>query len=133
MLPGRPFGSREHAPAVAEWFHRAGVVRIVLSLGAYGVYYSSDGEAGWMDALPVDVVSVNGAGDALMAGLAYGFLHAIPFVDTVRFALACAAMTLTCHDNCHPHLSAAAVGALLQRTAAGTMADGRAVALPPAA
>lgn len=117
QLSGLPFTSREHAPAIADWFHDAGVRQVVLSLGAYGLYYSNGQHAGWMDALPVDVVNANGAGDALMAGLAFGWLERMPFVETVRFALGCAALTLGCQENCHPGLAREAVDALLWRHA----------------
>jgi pseudouridine kinase len=115
LLSGLPFESRAHAPPIADWFHRAGVVQVVLSLGEFGLYYSNGEHAGWMDPLPVKVVNVTGAGDALLSGLAYGWLAGLPFVETVRFANACAALTLTCEDNNHPRLAPDRVRAILRR------------------
>ncbi|WP_051228792.1 PfkB family carbohydrate kinase [Paludibacterium yongneupense] len=117
QLSGLPFGSREDAAPVAAWFHRAGVAHVVLSLGEYGLYYSNGADAGWMTPPQVTIANTTGAGDALMAGLAYGWLQGLPFVETTRFALGCAALTLTCDDNTHPALSAQAVGRLLQEGA----------------
>jgi len=117
QLSGLPFGSREHAAPIADWFHHAGVRRVVLSLGQYGLYYSDGDLAGWLPPLPVDVVNVSGAGDALMAGLAYGRLEGMAFADSVRFGLGCAALTLGGEDNNHPALSPSAVRLLLQRAA----------------
>jgi pseudouridine kinase len=122
QLSGLPFESREHARPIAEWFHRAGVVQVVLSLGAYGLYYSNGEDAGWMEPLPVDVVNVNGAGDALMAGLVHGWLEARPFADTVRFACACAALTLGSDNNNHDALSPALVHELIRRADGGGLA-----------
>ncbi|WP_051228740.1 PfkB family carbohydrate kinase [Paludibacterium yongneupense] len=118
QLSGLPFKSREHAPPIADWFHRAGVMQVVLSLGEYGLYYSNGQSAGWMEPLPVDVVNVSGAGDALLAGLAYGWLEGQPFVDALRFACGCAALTLTTEDNNYPALSPSAVRELLRRARA---------------
>lgn len=113
LLSGLPFGTREHAPAVAAWFNQQGISQVILSLGEYGLYYSNGEQAGWMMPIPVEVVDVTGAGDALMAGLAYGWLNALSFTDTVRFALGCAALTLTTPENNHPELSPAAVLGIL--------------------
>lgn len=113
LLSGLPFASREDAVAIAQWFHAAGVRQVVLSLGEYGLYFSNGQFADWMAPLPVKVVNVTGAGDALLAGLAYGRLTGLDSIATMRFALGCAAMTLTTHENNHPELSPQTVQALL--------------------
>lgn len=113
LLANLPFSSREHAPAVADWFHQQGVAQVILSLGEFGVYYSNGEQQDWMKPISINVVDVTGAGDALIAGLAYGWLNALPFVDTVRFSIGCAAMTLNCSENNHPELSRDAVMGLI--------------------
>ncbi|WP_028535764.1 PfkB family carbohydrate kinase [Paludibacterium yongneupense] len=115
QLSGLPFDSREQAPAVADWFHRAGVNQIILSGGANGLYYSNGITRGWMNPPHVDIVSAEGAGDALMAGLAYGCLQQHTLTESVRFALGCAALTLTSDKNNHPALSQAVVDSLLTK------------------
>jgi pseudouridine kinase len=112
-LSGLPFSIRAHAPAIADWFIQQGVSQVVLSLGEFGLYFSDGDQADWLEALPVTVVDVTGAGDALMAGLAYGWLNALSFSDTANFAIGCAALTLTTRDNNHPQLSRAAVQGIL--------------------
>ena len=109
QLSGIAVASRETAPEVARWFHRVGVKQLVLSLGGFGFYYSNEEVAGWMDAPSVKVVNVTGAGDALLAGFAYGWVQGMPFADTARFARACAALTLMTPMNVHPALSPQAV------------------------
>lgn len=104
-LSGLPFTSPAEAPRVADWFLQAGVRQIILSLAQQGTYYSNGLVSGWLQRKTVPVVNVTGTGDALTAGLAYGCLHAMPFVDSVRFALGCAALTLTTRENNHPGLS----------------------------
>lgn len=99
------------APAImAESLHAQGVFRVVLSLGERGVYWSERGGSnGLQSAVPVQVVNVTGAGDALMAGLLHQTLLGAPLRDAVRFACACAAMTLLVSDANHAGLSDAAV------------------------
>jgi pseudouridine kinase len=112
-LSGLPFSIRSHAPAIADWFIQQGIAQVVLSLGEFGLYYSNGEQADWLEALPVNVVDVTGAGDALMAGLAYSWLNALSFPDAAHFANGCAALTVTTRDNNHPHLSRATVQGIL--------------------
>ncbi len=115
-LSGLPLASPSDAPAVARWFHEAGVTRIVLSLAAEGIFFSeADGESGWLAPPPVTVVNATGAGDALMAGLAAGWLSNESFADSLRFAIGCAALTLTCPSTNNPSLSARAVTTFLEK------------------
>lgn len=100
--------------AVADWLHGQGVFRVLLSLGDHGVYWSEQGGAHGLQApLPVRVVNVTGAGDALMAGLLHQTLRGAPLRQAVRFASACAAMTLLVPEANHTGLSEAAVEQLL--------------------
>jgi len=116
QLSGLPFDHNDQASAVADWFHRAGVSQIILSGGARGLYYSNGATRGWMEPPRVDVASTEGAGDALMAGLAYGWLQQNTLTDSVRFALGCAALTLSSNANNHPALSQAVVDSLLAKS-----------------
>ena len=96
--------------AMADHLHGQGVLRVLLSLGIRGVYWSERGGAhGLQAALPVQVVNVTGAGDALMAGLLYQTLRGAALRDAVRFACACAAMTLAVPDATHAGMSEASV------------------------
>jgi pseudouridine kinase len=110
-LSGMTFSSREDALMIAHWFHQVGVEQLVLSMGGFGLFYSNGQQADWLSPLKVNVVNVTGAGDALMAGLAYGWLHRFSFVDTMYFSRAAAALTLTTHDNNYRGLSCQTVNA----------------------
>ena len=101
-------------PRAASWFHARGVQQLVLSLGARGMFWSSrDGRCGWQTALPVTVVGATGAGDALLAALVQQYLQRQALPQAVRFAAACAALTLSVPQANCPHLSVAAVEQLL--------------------
>ncbi|TXT34688.1 MAG: yeiC [Comamonadaceae bacterium] len=101
--------------SAAQWLHGQGVKQVVLSLGARGVYWSDkDAAHGWQGTLPAAVVNVTGGGDALMAGLVHGFGGHQSLADTIPFALACAALTLSAEQANHPNLSVVSVTQLLR-------------------
>lgn len=98
-----------------RWLHTQGVQRVLLSLGARGVYWSDrDGGRGWHGVVTGDVVNVTGAGDALMAGLVHGFVNQQTLAEAIPFALACAALTATSEQANHPSLSVVSVAQLLR-------------------
>jgi len=113
-LSGLALDSPADAPAVAAWFHQQGVRQIVLSLAGDGVYYSGTDQQGWSPAPKVSIVNATGAGDALMAGLASAWQQDMPLAAAVRFAQACAALTLSCPASNNPTLSLAAVRHMCQ-------------------
>ncbi len=113
-LTGKVVDNDDAVIAAARWLHQRGLRQVVLSLGGRGLYWSEHGGAsGWQPALPVAVVNATGAGDALMAGLVYGWVQGASLGDAVVFANGCAALTLTAPQANHPDLSVAAVRQLL--------------------
>ncbi len=104
-LSGKAFAGLNEAPAQADWLHSEGVQQVVFSLGAEGVFCSDGQTQQHLPPIPVEVVNVTGAGDALMAGLVWGWLNQQPLVQAARFAQACAALTLGCESTNHPSLS----------------------------
>ena len=116
-LWGKPVRSDAHMQAAARWLHAQGVQQVVLSAGDRGAYWSdAQGGKGWQAAVPVNVVSATGAGDALMAGLLHSHLQGAPLAQSVRFAAGCAALTLTASQANHLSLSVATVQRLLAAT-----------------
>lgn len=113
-LSGLPCSSDIDVQATAQWLHAQGVQQVLISLGARGMFYS-DATAGhgWQNAMPSDVVNVNGAGDALLAGWMHAMLHDMLLAKAARFAQACAALTVGCAAANHPGLSIAAATQLL--------------------
>ncbi|KAA9000535.1 pseudouridine kinase [Affinibrenneria salicis] len=114
-LSGLAIVSRQDAERAAAWFHRQAVKRVILSMGAEGVYYSErNGAAGWSPPVQTTVINVTGAGDAMMAGLASCWLDRLPLAASVRFAQACSALTLSSEFTNSPELSFSNVNALLE-------------------
>lgn len=115
MLSGIKINSDKDIPAVIDWFHKQGVQRIAISTGAEGVYYSEiNGEQGWSASIPTTIISVTGAGDAMLAGLAHGYLDNMSFYQSVRFAQACSSLTLSSEFTNNPNLSINCVQNILE-------------------
>ncbi|URN97988.1 pseudouridine kinase [Leclercia adecarboxylata] len=115
-LSGIPFTCAADAPKVAAWFHAHGLFRLVLSMGGDGVYYSEKGgESGWSAPFKTRLVNVTGAGDAMMAGLAFCWLEGDTFARAVRFAQGCSSLALASMYTNNPDLSSENVNALMER------------------
>ncbi|WFQ79966.1 PfkB family carbohydrate kinase [Xenorhabdus sp. SF857] len=113
-ISGIKINSIKEAKWVTSWFHEQGVQRVVLSMGADGVYYSElDYISGHSPACPVDIVNNTGSGDAMMAGLVHCALAGMDFKESVYFAQRCAALVLSAELTHSLTLSPFAVDKLL--------------------
>lgn len=97
QLSGLPASTAD--ASLAAWLLDAGVRQVALSLGAGGLLLcgrDADGQR-WQHhqpALPVPVQHVNGAGDALLAGLLRAQLAGWGPAPSAAFAVACASQAL---------------------------------------
>jgi pseudouridine kinase len=114
-LSGLPIHSPQSACDAARSLHQRGVRHVVISLGAEGAAWcDASGAVGHRLVHPVHVASATGAGDALLAGLVYSHLQGMPLDQSVRFAMACAELTLSSTFANSPDLSVAAARTRLQ-------------------
>lgn len=115
ILSGMKIHSNQDIPKIVDWFHEQGVKRIAISVGADGVYYSEiNGERGWSVSIPTKIVSVTGAGDAMLAGLIHGYLDNMNFYESIRFGQACSSLTLSSEFTNNPNLSINCVQNILE-------------------
>ncbi len=93
---GRPLESRAALMAAAEGLqHQHGIQHVVVSLGADGVLWRA-GEQWWRAQPPrMTVVSTVGAGDSMVAGLAWGLAQGWSIEQTLRLASAVSALAVT--------------------------------------
>lgn len=115
ILSGMEIHTNKDIPKVVDWFHQQGIKRIAISSGSKGVYYSEiDGDHGWSASIPTKIISVTGAGDAMLAGLAHCYLENMNFPESVRFGQACSSLTLASEFTNNPNLSINCVQNLLE-------------------
>ena len=109
-LTGMDIADMPSAQAAARALHQRGVRQVVFSLGAEGAMWcDADGTVGHSATRPVQMASATGARDALLSGLVYSHLQAMPLELSVRFAMACAELTLSSTFANAPELSAVAI------------------------
>ena len=115
-LTGLEAKTRKQLQKVAEQLHGDGVERLFITRGEKGVYYSTN-EARGVQKLDRDrreIRNAGGAGDALLAGLAYAWLQDWSLEKTIQFSLAAADVTLSDSATASPALTLAAVNQAME-------------------
>lgn len=79
---------------------------LYITLGANGVRYLHSNEDTTFAALPADhIVSTLGAGDAFLSGLAYSYLHRIPYPDYISFSQRASLVTMEVEGTINTELN----------------------------
>jgi 1-phosphofructokinase len=78
----------------AEKLLRSGIEMIMLSLGKEGAVFITADKKYKIEALKIDVKSTVGAGDAMVAGLAYSLENKLDLKEMLKTAAACSSATL---------------------------------------
>ncbi|MFC4303249.1 carbohydrate kinase [Cohnella boryungensis] len=93
---------------LARAIHERGVTHVFITAGEQGVYYSEtadeDGPS-LFSPIPTKVVEVTGAGDAFVAGVAYGILHNHSYKEACRLGLAASHLTLQTAESVSAQLN----------------------------
>ncbi len=76
------------------WF-KQGLQILVVSMGAEGALFISENEVIKVVPPTVKVISTVGAGDAMVAGICYGLLQSLPFVEIAKLATAVSASNIS--------------------------------------
>ena len=73
---------------------QTGMKIICVSMGKNGAVIATEGESYYLPALDITPRGVHGAGDAMVAGLAYAMVHNLPIEEYLPTAMATAAATV---------------------------------------
>jgi len=103
--PARTTPRAERTLAALRNLRDFGVREVYVSLGAEGVAWEGASSRGTYAPPAVEAVSATGAGDALMATLAWSRLLGVAPGEAVMLGCAAAALTLGSPDACSPELS----------------------------
>ena len=85
---GHPVHSRDDAIHAARAFLDRGITQVALSLGGDGLLLATHDDAVFAVPPEVTVRNVTGAGDALLAGLAYTLEYGLPLTEQARWGVA---------------------------------------------
>ena len=108
-LSGQEIADEESLEAAAMYFLDSGTKRVVISLGAEGLYYRHKDEKIRHTPAKTEPTNITGAGDALMAGIIYSTLHNKSAEYTVGFAQAMAYMALMSENTVNEQINPANV------------------------
>lgn len=104
-LAGIPPSESPDYPALAAAIQRRGARHVFVTLGQHGIFYAGEGQSWLLSPIPTDVVEVTGAGDAFVAGVAYGILNNASYADACKYGLAAAHLTLRTNQSVSAELS----------------------------
>ncbi|WP_027634541.1 carbohydrate kinase family protein [Clostridium hydrogeniformans] len=105
VLAGFPIKNDEDLKKASDYFHGLGVEKIFISLDEDGIYFSDGEKRGKYKVNNVPVVNVTGAGDAFVAGLAYGYINGLSIEDTVVFSIAMSTITIAHEETIDPNMN----------------------------
>ncbi len=92
---GKEFNNeREIIDFAKPWF-KQGLQILVVSMGAEGALFISENQVIKVVPPNVKVISTVGAGDAMVAGICYGLLQGLPFVEIAKLATAVSASNIS--------------------------------------
>lgn len=92
-LSGITINNDDDLKKVGSYFINKGVEKVYISLGARGVFYMNEEKNGIIAPPKINVVSTNGAGDAFVAGIAYGEFNKFDIEKSTRYGVAASALT----------------------------------------
>lgn len=115
LLTGIKINSLEKAYDAIDNLLTQGIKHIFLSLGEKGIVYGDANTKLHIPAFTINVVNAAGAGDAMMASIAYGMINNKPIDELLLFANATAAFALTAEQTIHPDLSVEKIEEFLQQ------------------
>lgn len=101
-LLGKPLHSLEDLVLAGRSLLAAGIQEVVISLGAKGGLFLNKDGCYLAEALTVPVRSTVGAGDSMVAAMAYGKEKNLPRQQQIRFAIAMGAASVMCDGTQAP-------------------------------
>ncbi len=104
LLSGVGIETRADAEAAARVLLDRGLRRVVISMGSAGCCAATREETLWLPNLPAQMVNTTGCGDAFMAALVWAYLQDLDLEESLRAALAAAAITLESAETISPEL-----------------------------
>ena len=115
ILSGITIYSNDDLERAGEYFLHKGVKKVLISLGAKGVFYMTQDKQGIIKIPRINTVSSTGAGDAFVAGLAYGEYNDYDIEEASKFGLGAAILTSLNEKTVSDHISVQNVENIIQQ------------------
>ncbi len=85
--------SNDDLKRAGDYFLSKGVKKVFISMGSEGVFYMTENEAQLIKIPRINPVSTTGAGDAFVAGIAYGEYYDYDIKSATKFGLGASILT----------------------------------------
>ena len=110
-------GISNNLSEMADWFHNRGVLKVYITMGSDGVFYSDANGVGEFKHQKNhgDVKNVTGAGDAFSAGVAYAYYKSWGMVKSVHFAMAAATCAINHENTINPEMSVKKITRIMEQ------------------
>lgn len=105
ILSGIKISTKKDLEKAGDYFLKQGVKQVFISLGKDGIFYKDIHSSNHLSTPMVKVINATGAGDAFMAGLAYGHIHNYALDAQARFAMAASILALSHENTINPTMS----------------------------
>ena len=105
VLTGLEIKNDKDLKVAAEYFHKAGVNKVFITLGDEGVFFSDRINMKRMKAPNIKVVNATGAGDAFVAALAYAHVNDIGIDESAKLGIAASIIALSHENTINPNMS----------------------------
>lgn len=105
LLSGVSVVDRQSARRAARRLIDLGVGRVFVSLGKQGFIAAAEDETVWQPSLPPRLRNTTGAGDAMMAALAWAWLRGENLSRSAAFAAAASSISVESREAVNPALS----------------------------
>ena len=97
--------TKNYLSEISSSLSKVNIEKLIISLGNKGIISYNQGEIKSIPTVKQKIINVNGAGDALMAGLIYGHLKNWQWDYTTKFSISMANITLQSKETVNPILS----------------------------
>lgn len=104
-LTGIKIESKDDIKKTVDYFHKAGVKEVFITLSGDGVIYSGGNGIGHLKGQSPKIVNATGAGDAFMAAISYGHIKELSIQEKVRFAIAASFLAMNHENTINPNMS----------------------------
>lgn len=105
LLSGVEIRDAQSLERAAKTLLDTGLEQVFISMGKDGVYCANHQEHVQVPCFPAEIVNTTGAGDSLMAAIAWGWLQGLSLEDSARAGMAAAAICTGSESTISPQMS----------------------------
>ena len=105
----------EDIEIAGEYFLNKGVQQVFISLDEDGLFFANEKCRGFIKYIPETIKNTNGAGDAMTAGLVYGYLKCMRIEQAAKFSVAIACANLETYNTINENLTIEKVNNILEK------------------